>query len=487
MTRYLRDRKHAPETLGRVLVLGLGRSGKIVTQYCTSLLGGRVESLCVAAGAWSPEAEAFAEQARARGARVLFDHERISQSYDLCIASPGISQFSDFYRSAQAASIQVIGEVEFAWRESSAQSVWAAVSGTNGKTTTTSLVAHLLKTAGMKAAAVGNIGDTCLAAVAQGQTEVYVAEVSSYQLASTVDFAPDAAVLLNITPDHLSWHRSHENYVAAKYRLLANLARAPHATAVLDASDETVRAKVRELRALSDEERGFSYIPLGTSEGITGDMRAACGSDNAAFLRDDGMLVLAVEGEELDLVRADELLIPGAHNIGNALAAACAALALGADAAAIREGLRSFTSLPHRIEACGTVGSVQCYNDSKATNVDATLKAISAFEPRRPIVLLGGEDKFTDLAGLVAACELHCKAVVCFGASRERFLEAFEGARLRVLEAEHLQDALDVALAEADRDDIVVLSPACASFDEFDNFEQRGEVFKKLVAERAGT
>ena len=212
----LADRKQAPVDLGRVLILGLGKSGKAVTSYCLNLLGTRVQALAIAAGTYSREADAWAAEARRQGATVLFDHEVIEGAYDLCIASPGISQFSDFYRSAEAACAEVISEVEFAWRESAKASRWVAVTGTNGKTTTTALTAHLLKEAGFAAAAVGNIGETCIDAVAAGATDIYVAETSSYQLASTKDFAPDVAIMLNITPDHLAWHRSHENYAEAK-------------------------------------------------------------------------------------------------------------------------------------------------------------------------------------------------------------------------------------------------------------------------------
>ncbi len=242
-------RKRAPESLGRVLVLGLGKSGRAVAEYCLDMLGGRVEALAVAAGAANPDAEAWAAGARERGAVVLFDHEAIEGAYDVCIASPGISQFSDFYASAQAACGEVISEVEFAWRESAASSKWVAVTGTNGKTTTTALTCHLLRQAGYAAAAVGNIGDTCIQAVAAGGTDVYVAEVSSYQLASTRHFAPNVAVVLNITPDHLAWHRSHENYAEAKWKVLANLDTVPGAAAVLVTADEAVRAFVRRARA----------------------------------------------------------------------------------------------------------------------------------------------------------------------------------------------------------------------------------------------
>lgn len=404
-------KKHAPKNLGRVLILGLGKSGTAAAEYCLDALGSRVETLAVAAGAPGEAALVWAEGARERGAVVLFDHETIEGAYDLCIASPGISENSPFYRSAAAASAEVISEVEFAWRESDASSKWVAITGTNGKTTTTALTCHLLREAGMNAAAVGNIGETCIDAVAAGNTDVYVAETSSYQLASTRLFAPDVAVVLNITPDHLSWHGSLEAYAAAKWKVLANLG-VSGGVAVLDACDDAVRAKIRELRA-----RGgvpFRYIPIGGASGLGADMRATCGTGAAAFRGDGGQLVVAWDGRVSDLVFVDDLQIKGGHNQQNALAAAACALVLGATDTAVGEGLLTFRPLEHRIEPAGLVDGVACYNDSKATNVDATLVALTAFLPTRPIVLLGGRDKGTDLAPLVAACEENARAVVCF-------------------------------------------------------------------------
>lgn len=485
--RLLEGRKHAPEHLGRVLVLGLGVSGKACAEYLAPLQGTRVDELVVAAGSQTDEALSWAQTHASSGVRVVFG-ETVEGSFDLCIASPGISQFSDFYLAAQKASGEVISEVEFAWRESSEDARWVAITGTNGKTTTTALAEHLLRAAGMRAKAVGNIGDTCISAVADGSAEVYVAEVSSYQLASTALFAPDAAVVLNIKPDHLKWHRSHENYAAAKWKVIANLASRPGAVAVLNASDDEVRAKVREIKAIPADERGFAYVPVGTAAGICGDMRAACGSDNAAFLAEDGMLHVALAGDEVSLVPAEELQIKGSHNVVNALAAAAACLAVGADAASIRAGLRSFAPLEHRIEPVGTVAGVACYNDSKATNVDAVLAALTAFGSTRPIIMLGGRDKGTDLAPLVEACRAHARAVVCFGESLPRFWPAFEGLAadgVPVAQAAHMEDAFDAALGMAKPGDVVLLSPACASFDEFSCFEERGDAFKALVADRA--
>ena len=482
-TELLPGRKHAPAHLGRVLVLGLGVSGVAVARYLANLRGTRVSSLAVAAGTRTDEAaRVCAELGLVEGSDAFLGCERVEGAWDLCVVSPGIPPTSSLYESAREACAEMVGEVELAWRESARESRWVAVTGTNGKTTTTSLIASLLSRAGIEACAVGNIGEACIDEVARADAEVYVAEVSSYQLHSTSLFAPDVAVVLGITPDHLSWHGSFEAYRADKLKVLANLG--DRGVAVLDATDSEVRREVRRLRALPAKERVFSYIPLGTADGIASSMRVRCGSENAAFV-DEGMLAVEFAGRRHELARAADLQIKGTHNLVNALAAASAALAVGADDASVAAALAAFAPLEHRIEPCGEVGGVACYNDSKATNVDATLVALSAFAPARPIVLLGGCDKGTDLAPLVAAAEEHCRAVVLFGAAAPRFAEAFAHAALEVLRAEGLESALDAALSVARAGDIVLLSPACSSFDEFTCFEERGRVFKGLVAARA--
>lgn len=199
------SKKHAPTVLGDVLVLGLGKSGKAASTFFTKQLGSRVASLTVYAGASSTQAQDFAKSLSSQGAVVLFDTEEVTGSYDLCVASPGISENSAFYQSAASCSKELISEVELAWRESAKDSVWVAITGTNGKTTTTSLIAHVLKECGKNVCAVGNIGDACIEEVSKEIYSCYVAEVSSYQLASIKHFAPEVAVLLNITPDHLKW------------------------------------------------------------------------------------------------------------------------------------------------------------------------------------------------------------------------------------------------------------------------------------------
>lgn len=477
------QKKHAPLNLGDVLVLGLGKSGRAVCDYCVNLLGTRVASLTIAAGAKNDDALVYAQAYVDRGARVYFDSTDVEGAYDVCIASPGISEFSEFYQNAAAHSTEVISEVEFAWRESAKDSRWIAITGTNGKTTTTALITHLLNVAGVDARAVGNIGNTCIDEVAKHDTSCYVAEVSSYQLASTRYFKPSVAVLLNITPDHISWHKTFEAYAQAKQKIYANCGSGD--AVVLDATNDVVRSMVREIKAAQHEKRTFAYLPMGTQQGLRSSMIEACGSENAVYL-DGDVLTVEYEGVCHRLIPASELQIKGEHNASNALAAASAVIALGVCSDEVLcEGLRSFEPIEHRIEPCGSVAGVRCYNDSKATNVDATLKALAAFGDEKPLVLLGGHDKGTDLSELVAVSEKHVKAVVCFGAAGQRFFDAFEPSSVPTYRADHLEDALDCALDHAQSGDIVILSPACASFDEFSGFPERGRVFKSLVATRS--
>lgn len=489
------DKKDAPEVLGRVLVLGLGKSGKAAIEYLAPMLGGRVSALAVAAGAENPEAVAYLESLDSRiiwefgddGVEKLQANASDGASFDLCIASPGIAPATQLYTQATQACEEVIGELEFAWRESDQDSVWVAVTGTNGKTTTTALLASLLEGTFDGVSAVGNIGDPALAAVAAGNTQVYVVEASSYQLASTRHFAPNAAIILGITPDHLTWHGGFEAYAEAKFSLIPALAQKPGSAVILDATNDVVREEVKRLRA---QESGQTYIPLGTAAGITGNMQQACGSRNSAFVDESLELVLNMGADHEVLGSVSSLQIKGAHNVINALAAASAARVLGVPPDAIAQRLAKFAPLEHRIEPCGSVNGVRCYNDSKATNVDATLAAVAAFPENELIILLGGRDKLTDLEPLVEACNRFAKAVVLYGESRFRFLTAFslafnEGVGCPYALVDTMEQALDEGLRMADPGDVLLLSPACASFDEFSCFEERGEVFKDLVAKRS--
>jgi UDP-N-acetylmuramoylalanine--D-glutamate ligase len=443
-----------PRMARSVCILGQGVTGEAVAAYFRSRQN-------------PPSVTIFANDAEVTG------------SFDLAVISPGIAPHSALAIQAGAHARELIGEPELAFRLSPER--WCAVTGTNGKTTTTALITHVFNTCGIKARAVGNIGATCIEAVQEREPGEYlVAELSSYQLAYANSIRPEAAVLLNITPDHLFWHGSFEAYREAKLSLFERMD--PNAPAVIDATLAETRAVVRARR-----EVGRRVIPLGTAEGIMGDMTVRCGAAEAAFVDPDtSMLTCVIEGRRVTVVEASQLRIKGEHNQQNALAAASVALALGVKPEKLARGLQSFEPLEHRIEPCGTIDNIAFFNDSKATNPEATLKALVAFDGTPLVTMLGGRDKNTPLDELVEVIEATCRTVVCYGEAGSRFAEAFAASK-RDIALVHLQEpdfrsAFDTAVANARPGDCVLLSPACASFDEFSSYEHRGTVFKSLVA-----
>ncbi|WP_293844252.1 UDP-N-acetylmuramoyl-L-alanine--D-glutamate ligase [uncultured Parolsenella sp.] len=457
--------------LGDVCVLGLGKTGEAVAEYLLSQRDdGRVSSVTVVGGAKSaPSDESLALEHE--GAKVVYGTEDVEGDFDLAISSPGISEFSDFYANGKAASKEIIGEPELAWRESPER--WVGITGTNGKTTTTTLACDLLRAGGLAAEAVGNIGTMSIGEVARRASgEWLVAELSSFQLAGTVELHPHVGVLLNVTPDHLYWHKTMENYAAAKERLFRNM----------DAGDLAVISDgdswCRDIAACC-EARGLRVCHL-----LAAGEAPKATTANAAWERADGMLVVRLDGRDVELVNKGELSIAGEHNVENALAASALALACGVDAVDVRAGLLAFSPLEHRIEPCGELAGVRFVNDSKATNTDAVSKALTAFEPGHVVILLGGHDKGTDLSEMAADVARHAHVAVCFGEAGERIAEAVEAAGGAVVRAEHLEQALDAGIEAARPGDTVLLSPACSSFDEFSGFEERGRAFKSLVADR---
>lgn len=451
-----------------LLVLGQGTTGLDVVSWALRHRGDRVDSITVYGGGSSSPTEKT-RSLEASGVEFVYGTELVQGSYDVCVASPGISEFSEFFGSARAASVQIMGEPEFAWRLSPQR--WCGITGTNGKTTTTSLTQHLLRSSGMAASAVGNIGMTAISAVdSRSQGDWLVAELSSYQLATTCELHPRVSVLLNITPDHLAWHRSHDNYARAKISLFKNMDRDD--LAIVDVEDDGINAYRDQIFVSGRRVLSVSFEDPGTAD--------------AAFVR-DGVLTVRLADDETSLVSAGELKIFGHHNVINALAASAAALACGATAVGVREGLKVFAPLGHRVEPCGELDGVRYVNDSKATNTDAVLKALTAFPQDRVILLLGGHDKGTPLDEFAEQVAAQVGAVVCFGEARERFqhaLEETEGASdIDIAVASDLCDAVDVARSLASRGDVVLLSPACSSFDEFSGFEERGRRFKAYLQE----
>ncbi len=451
--------------LGKVLILGLGGTGAAVARYLAKRLGGRVESITVVGGMSSHEGK-LSEELRALGCTVVLGTEKIEGSFDLAIVSPGISEFSSFFAEAKAHAVEVIGEPEFAYRESPER--WVAITGTNGKTTTTTLSCALLREGGLAAETVGNIGTIITSRLDERKPgSWFVAELSSFQLATSKSLHPKVAVLLNVTPDHVEWHKTLENYAAAKEKIFQNLGEGD--LAIISEDDSWCRAILTRT-----EGRGVRVCHLS----VAGEPATA----DAAFVH-DGKLVVRLAGKEQELLSLDELPIKGIHNAENALAASTLALAVGVSLEAVKRGLAGFHALEHRIEPCGEANGIRFVNDSKATNTDAVEKALTAFEAGHIVVLLGGHDKETDLTSLAQKVAGLCRVAVCYGEAGPRIAEAVRaaGGDAEVLEEPHMREAFARAVEVARPGDVVLLSPACSSFDEFHNMEERGELFKKLA------
>lgn len=444
----------------KVLVLGLGKSGIAVARHLLAT----GQQFCIYAGSSSLKTTQAAQEFLDAGIEVVFDSEEIEGHYELCVVCPGIPQTSSFYQNAKAASEKLISEPEFAFEFSPYN--WIAVTGTNGKTTCTSCIAHVLNECGTKAYACGNIGKTTTESAEQRKpSETLVAEMSSFQLASTSSFDPSCALLLNITPDHIKWHGSFEAYTQAKFKIFQNLHEGQ--TAVICDGIEGISDQIRLLK-----ERNVHIVYVGSEQ-----------EEDCAFQHND-KLYIKLNGVKHELCHVQDLKIKGNHNVINALAVAACAVSYGLSVELVAKALGTFEPLEHRIEPVAELGGVAFYNDSKATNVDATLQALTAFPNQKIHLLLGGTDKGTSLNSLVFACEKSCAEVICYGEAGKRFADAFQKSPLRSTLCVNMEEAFNLACNHAKAGNVVLLSPACASFDEFDSFVHRGNVFKELVHKR---
>jgi UDP-N-acetylmuramoylalanine--D-glutamate ligase len=358
--------------------------------------------------------------------------------------------------AARVQGIPTWSEIELAWRFLQGRLV--AITGSNGKTTTTSLIGHILETAGIPVLVAGNIGTPLISRVeASSDSTVTVTEMSSFQLETIESLRPDVSLLLNLTPDHLDRHASFEEYGRAKARIFEN--QTENDAAVVNA-DDSAAVQCTPTRA---QIFWFSRIK-----------RVA----NGAFLRGDEV-VFRRDGAETVLLQRADIGLRGEHNVENVLAAAAAALLVGAQPVAIAAGVRSFAGVEHRLEHVAEVGGISFYNDSKATNVDATLKALDAF-PGHLLVILGGKDKGGDFTLLREPLRQRASRVMLIGAAAEKIAGQLGGV-VPVEMTGTMDRAVRLAFECARPGDIVLLAPACASFDQFENFEHRGRVFKQLV------
>jgi UDP-N-acetylmuramoylalanine--D-glutamate ligase len=446
----------------RVLVVGLARTGIATALFCAAR-GAQV----TASEERSAEqvAEAAAKLHAAGVALELGGHRRETfLNQDLIVPSPGVPADAPYLNAARAAGIPVWSEIELAWRFLRGRLI--AITGSNGKTTTTALTGHILEAAGIPTLVGGNIGIPLISRVeTSSEATVTVAEVSSFQLETIHAFRPDVGVLLNLTPDHLDRHPSFAAYAAAKARMFEN--QTERDAAVLNADDP----HVTEQMPVRPRVYWFSRtrrVAAGTC------LRAS------ATLSDNGEeIVFREDGRETVLLHCSEIGLRGAHNVENVLAAAAAAYLAGASPAAIAAGVRSFAGVEHRLEFVAELGGVSFYNDSKATNVDATLKALDAFSGSL-LVILGGKDKGGDFTLLAPALKRRARLVLLIGSAAEKIAAQLQGV-VPVEQAGTLDRAVHLAYANAQPGDTVLLAPACASFDQFENFEHRGRVFKQLV------
>ncbi|HEY7826572.1 MAG TPA: UDP-N-acetylmuramoyl-L-alanine--D-glutamate ligase [Candidatus Acidoferrales bacterium] len=439
----------------RMLVVGVARTGVAVSLFSAGY------GAVVTATDEKPEAELGPAPARLREAGVtlaLGAHDSsIFLDQDLIILSPGVPAHLPALDQARARGIAVWSEIELAWRFLRGKLV--AITGSNGKTTTTSLVAHILKTAKIPTLVGGNIGTPLLALVeSSSDSTVTVAELSSFQLETTDSFRPEIGVLLNLTPDHLDRHASFEEYASAKLRIFEN--QLDRDAAILNADDPEVA------RRAPSKPHVFWFSRL---------KRVAAG----AFLHDD-QIIFRNEGSEDVVARREDIPLRGNHNLENILAACAAAALAGASPAAIASGVKSFQGVEHRLEFVAEIAGVQFYNDSKATNVDATVKALEAF-PGPLLVILGGKDKGSSYAPLRDLLHQRARMALLIGAASEK-IAAELGDAVSVARAGTMARAVEEAMNAAQPGDVVLLAPACSSFDQFENYEHRGRVFKELVA-----
>ena len=376
---------------------------------------------------------------------------------NLIIKSPGIPDKTPVMQEAAKLNIQVIDEIEFAFRYTDAKII--AITGTNGKTTTTLLTYHLLKQAGFSVALAGNVGFSMARQVAQEKFDWYVLEVSSYQLDGTETFKPEIGILLNITPDHLDrYDYTMQNYVNSKFQLIENMTRQERF--IFYADDEVISKEMKTRSVVPHQ------IPVSLQ-------------DNEAAVHFDGTkMVFGLKGN-FAIAQSDTTL-KGPHNLINTMAAVSAALLAGVSVDGIRTALKTFVNAPHRLESVGVINGVEFVNDSKATNVDSVVYALGSYD--KPLIwVAGGIDKGNDYNLIKDAVKKKVHSLICLGKDNEKLKKAFGDVVPVIKETQSVEELVRIALDLAREGDVVLLSPACASFDLFKNYEDRGNQFREAV------
>ena len=438
----------------RVLAVGLARTGIATALFCAA------RDAIVIATDTRTEKE-FGESLgplHAPGIKIELGvhRENTFLDQDLIIPSPGVPADAPLLQAARAKGVTIWSEIELAGRFLRGRLI--GITGSNGKTTTTSLIEHILRNAGFPTILAGNIGTPLISRVELSSDQtIAVAELSSFQLELIESFRPNISVFLNLTPDHLDRHRTLESYGRAKARIFENQAEADFA--VLNADDPAATP----------------YAPTKPPVfWFSRKQRVAQG----AFVR-ESEIIFRQAGNEEAVLKLQDIPLAGAHNLENVLAAVTATRLAGADAASVAKGVRSFAGVEHRLEFVAEIAGVRYYNDSKATNVDATLKALDAF-PGRILILLGGKDKGSDYTVLQKSLREKAILALLVGAAADKIESQIAGS-VAIERAGTIERAVETASQAARPGDVVLLAPACASFDQFQNYEHRGRVFKDLV------
>ena len=386
--------------------------------------------------------------------------ERLILDTDEVIKSPGIPERSPIIQAVRKKGIRIISEIEFAARYTNAKKI--CITGSNGKTTTTSLIHHMMKKAGLNAGLAGNVGRSFALQVAEEHYDYYVLELSSFQLEGMVDFKADIAILLNITPDHLDWYDFNmQSYVDAKFRITQNLSEDEF---FVFCSDDEITVKELERIVIKAKELPFALKKK---------------NKEVAYIDEENNLRIEYGSKDFRMSVAD-LALRGKHNQYNSMAAGITGSVLKIRNEMIRESLMDFQGVEHRLEKVLTVHGIQFINDSKATNVNSTWYALESLTTRA-VWIAGGIDKGNDYADLVDLARDKVKALICLGKDNEKLHRAFGDHIETVIDASSMEEAVQQAYYLADKGETVLLSPACASFDLFENFEERGWKFKEAV------
>jgi UDP-N-acetylmuramoylalanine--D-glutamate ligase len=436
----------------KTLVIGAGKSGVASANF----LAARGDDVVLTDSSASPDLPypLHASVERAFGVQ----EASLLEGVGLIVLSPGVPRSIPLLNQTDLMPIPVIGEIELAFGQIVRGSTIVAVTGSNGKSTTTALIGEILKIDGRQPIVAGNIGEPLIRSLDPERPRTYVLELSSFQLESVDTFRADVAMLLNITPDHMDRYATFDAYAAAKYRIFRN--QQPHDVAIVNGSDR--RGAPRDAKA-----RVWRFS-------------AANALDEGAFLDGDD-LVLRRDDSERRIPRAS-LKLEGTANVENALAAWLAARAVGVDDVSVQIAFGSFAGLPHRMVLVRELEGVRWINDSKGTNVDATLKSLESFPPASVWLILGGKDKAGEFERMQTLVGERARAVLTIGAAADRIGAAL-GSATTIIPLADMQHAVAYAREHAKAGDTVLLSPACASFDQYRNFEHRGEHFEQLVRE----